>query len=208
MTLDPRDAKRTGTGFCSAAGAGGVDPARPRNPTGTLALLSAWLHLSRAVYSPLVYSTLLGLHSALRWVVLALALVTLFRAMVERRRSVGLLAVDRRLTLALTVVLDIEVTLGLVLYLVYGRLGALMANPGGLMADPGLRFWTVEHGGMMLAALVLAHVGRVAVRRAKRASEAYRSILLYYGIATVLILLAIPWPFVRQARPLLRTLWG
>jgi hypothetical protein len=56
----------------------------------------------------------------------------------------------------------------------------------------------------MLVAIVVAHVGRVLGRKATSADSKKMKLFVCYGIATVLMCIAIPWPGLRAGRPLFR----
>jgi membrane protein DedA with SNARE-associated domain len=76
---------------------------------------------------------------------------------------------------------------------------------GNNMKDPAARFFTMEHLSMMLIAWILVHVGRAAVKRANTDAAKHKKSLIFFGIALVLILASIPWPFREAiARPLFR----
>ncbi len=151
-------------------------------------------------------SILLLVHSWLRWLVVALAVATVGRAVrgwVGRRsRS----ALDDRLGRLFVIALDGQVLLGVVLYLFVSPMttGAFRV-PGTIMANAALRFWVVEHPFAMLAALALAHVGRVRIRRATEAPARHRVAAVFFGLALLLLLVGVPWPFMPTARPLWRS---
>jgi hypothetical protein len=67
-----------------------------------------------------------------------------------------------------------------------------------------LRFWTVEHPVVMVAAVVLAHVGRVLAGKATDADKKRKRLLICFGLALLLMLLRTPWPGMANARPLFR----
>jgi hypothetical protein len=81
---------------------------------------------------------------------------------------------------------------------------AIRANFSVAMKDPVARFWAVEHLTTMLVAIVVAHVGRVLGRKATSADSKKMKLFVCYGIATVLMCIAIPWPGLRAGRPLFR----
>ena len=72
------------------------------------------------------------------------------------------------------------------------------------MRDPVARFWAVEHISSMLVAIVLVHVGRVLARKAATPGAKRMRLLICFGIATVLMLAATPWPGMATGRPLFR----
>ena len=101
--------------------------------------------------------------------------------------------------------LDIQMLLGLLLYLVLSPFTAeAMKDFGAAMRNPGLRFFAVEHVVLMLAAVVLAHLGRALARKAKSPAVMRHRRFLCFGLATLAMLIAIPWPGLPNGRPLFR----
>jgi hypothetical protein len=139
-----------------------------------------------------MYSTVLLIHSWVRWLALAAGIgATTTRT--ERWALVAMIA------------LDVQLLLGLLLYLVVSpNMAEIRAHFGEAMKNGQLRFWAVEHLTAMFVAVILAHVGRVLARGA-RTPEAMRTrILICFGIATLLMLIGIPWPGLSYGRPLFR----
>jgi hypothetical protein len=63
----------------------------------------------------------------------------------------------------------------------------------------------MEHLTMMLLAWVLVHIGRASVKRATADAIKHKRMLIFFGIAIILILASIPWPFREAiARPFFR----
>lgn len=148
--------------------------------------------------------TVLVLHNILRWAVLLFGLWTLFSAMSGIVSKRNYTAADSRSNFLFMLSCDIQFVLGLVLFysnLWFDRLKDLGNN----MKDPTSRFFTLEHSLLMIIALILVHVGRVSVKKATTPAAKHKRTLLFFGLAIVLILAAIPWPFREAiARPLLR----
>jgi hypothetical protein len=67
------------------------------------------------------------------------------------------------------------------------------------MKDAMTRYWTVEHSVMMLFAIILITVGHSRSKKAKDAMNKHRAIALYYGLAVLVIIVAI----YQSGRPLL-----
>ena len=66
------------------------------------------------------------------------------------------------------------------------------------MKNGAMRFFAMEHALMMIIAWLLVHVGRSMVKRADTDAQKHKRSLIFYGIALLIILAMIPWPF-RQA---------
>ena len=100
---------------------------------------------------------------------------------------------------------DLQVFFGLVLYFGLSPFTKeAMANVSLAMGNPALRFWAVEHAGGMFAAVVLVRMGRVLAANAASPSTARKRRLTCFAIATLGMLLSIPWPGLANGRPLFR----
>lgn len=149
--------------------------------------------------------TILVLHNILRWAILLFGLWTLLNAIsgVMSKRPYSLN--DNRSNLFFMIGCDIQLLLGLVLYFSNSWFDKLKGGMGPVMKNGLDRFFTVEHSLMMIIAWILVHVGRTSVKRASTDAAKHRKMLLFFGLALLLILAAIPWPFRTEiARPLLR----
>src|SRR5262245_57766291 len=101
-----------------------------------------------------MYSLLLGLHSWIRWLALVAAVGTAFAALRGQVHGDG--SVADRWGLFAMAALDLQMLLGLALYLVFSpNMRPILENFGGAMKDPALRFWAVEHVTAMFGAIVL-----------------------------------------------------
>jgi uncharacterized membrane protein len=79
-----------------------------------------------------------------------------------------------------------------------------MRNLAAAMQIPAARFFTVEHAVGMIVAIALIHIGRVKIRKAVEPARKHRAAMMFFGIALVIIIIAIPWPGLPVARPLFR----
>lgn len=146
-----------------------------------------------------MYTAVLVIHNWIRWVALVAAIGATFAAF--RRQAA---AADRWGLIAM-MTLDIQMLLGLMLYLVVSpNMQAILANFGGAMKDPTARFWAVEHITLMFGALIAAHVGRVLARKASRPEARRMVVMIAFGLASLLMIVGMPWPGRPGGRPLLR----
>ena len=152
-----------------------------------------------------MYTTVLALHSWIRWIALIAAVGTTLAAL--RGKVAGANSLADRWGMVAMMVLDTQMLLGLLLYFVLSpNTKAIMENFGAAMKDPALRFWAVEHTVTMFAAIALAHVGRVLARKAASPVAKRTRLLICFGLATVLIILGMPWPGRPGGRVLFRGL--
>lgn len=162
-----------------------------------------------------MYSACLTAHSLLRWAVILSGLVAALRAWQAASPRNG-----ARRTVAgetprpparpsawgavFTVLFDVQVLLGLILYLFLSPVTTVaMHHMGAVMSSDVLRFWTIEHPAGMLAALTLAHIGRAKARRASDDRRQRRRAAIYFTLAVLIVILTTPWPFLPYGRPLL-----
>ncbi|HQY12295.1 MAG: hypothetical protein KTQ13_07575 [Ferruginibacter sp.] len=137
----------------------------------------------------------LVIHSILRWAVLILglwAVLSALSAVVSKREY---RSSDNKVNLFFMISCDIQLLLGLILYFTGMWFEKVKSGMGAVMKDPTERFFAVEHALMMLIAWLLVHVGRTMVKRADTDAQKHKRTLIYFGIALVIILAMIPWPF-------------
>jgi heme A synthase len=151
-----------------------------------------------------MYTLVLLLHSWLRWAALVAGVAATVTSFSDRSESTARSRADMW-GLVLMMVLDIQMLLGLLLYLVLSPFTAeAMRDFGAAMKNPGLRFFAVEHVTLMLGSVVLVHVGRVMARKAKTPDARRMRMTMCFGLATLLMILGIPWPGMASGRPLFR----
>jgi hypothetical protein len=147
-----------------------------------------------------MYPVVLFLHSWVRWIVAIAAVAAVTRAFYGWLGKKGWTSLDDQLGLLFSTSLDVQVLLGLILYFFLSPLTqAAFKNLGAAMSDATLRFFTVEHISFMIVAVVLAHIGRALSKKAAEAAAKHRLAAILFGLATLAILIGIPW-----SRPLFR----
>jgi hypothetical protein len=152
-----------------------------------------------------MYSPLLFLHSWLRWAVILTGLFAVVRALTGGKGDRAWTPADARPGLFFIISLDLQLLIGLALYLVFSpTVQAAFGNIGAAMKDSAYRFYVVEHLAGMIVAIALAHIGRAKSKKAATDAARFKSAGIFYAIALVIILLSIPWPGTAAARPLLR----
>lgn len=138
---------------------------------------------------------LLHLHSVLRWVILVLLLMAIFKSLGAGNKPFT--DSHKKAGLFLMIAVDIELLIGLVQYFTGGfGFHAIQINGmGATMKDPVMRFFAVEHIAMMLIAVVLVHVGKSFAKKNISDRKKHRKTVLFYVLALIVMLAAIPWPF-------------
>lgn len=144
-----------------------------------------------------MYTTLFGLHSGLRYIVLLLIAVALVFSVIGLFAKKPYSEMNRKVNLFAMIFTHTQFLVGLVLYFFSPLVN--YSDMATAMKDSVQRYWTVEHLVMMLFAVVLITIGHARAKRAKDALNKHRSIALYYGLAILVIVVAIN----QSGRPIL-----
>jgi len=63
-----------------------------------------------------------------------------------------------------------------------------------VMKNATARFFTVEHISMMILAIILISIGYISAKKAVDGSRKFKKTFIFFLIALLLVLVAIPWP--------------
>ena len=122
------------------------------------------------------------LHSALRWVLLAVLVWTVIRAIIGRRtEGTAFSAQQAKLGLITMILMHTQLLLGLALYMM--KMGDLS------------RFFAMEHPMIMVLAIVAGTFGHILTKKAEGDQAKWRKQSTWMSIALLLLLAGIPWPF-------------
>jgi len=75
---------------------------------------------------------------------------------------------------------------------------------GESMKRADTRFYAVEHISAMFIAIALSHIGRILARKATSTAAKRMRLLVTFGLATILIIVGMPWPGRPGGRDLFR----
>jgi hypothetical protein len=157
-----------------------------------------------------VYEALLVAHSFVRWWVLAACALTALRGLGAGRVGGAWTARDQGVARAFVASVDLQVLLGMSLYFGVSPLAraarALWSKEGfaALWSEPMLRFVGVVHPLLALTAAAVAHAAWIAVRRSEGARERHARLGWGAALSALLLLAAVPWPFLGHERPWFR----
>lgn len=137
------------------------------------------------------------IHSTLRWLVLIVAVYAIARAFMGMSSKSYYTIADDKAGLMLTIVCDLQLLLGLVLYFVGGKGFKLFqgGDMGFVMKNAFTRFFAVEHILMMIIAIAIIHIGRARTKKGISDQSKHKSAFIFYLIGLLIILASIPWPF-------------
>jgi hypothetical protein len=139
---------------------------------------------------------ILHLHNVLRWAVLLFGVLTLFTAMRGLNGRREFTNGDKRTALYFLISCDLQLLLGLFLYFTRGYFSNFTNGAiGEVMKSPASRFWTIEHGPVMILAIVLVHIGYAATKGTRPNVRKFRSLFWFTLFALIIFAVTIPWPF-------------
>jgi hypothetical protein len=141
------------------------------------------------------YAILLLIHSWVRWLFLAALLYAIGKAWYGwLRGSISYTKGDTMLR-GMTVGLNhLQILLGFVLYFQSPLIEYLRSDMQSGLQIPEVAFFGVMHITLMLIAAVVLTIGGAKARRGTTDATKFRTVAIYFTIAIVLILLALPTP--------------
>nr|WKN38184.1 cytochrome B [Tunicatimonas sp. TK19036] len=148
-----------------------------------------------------MYTGLLHLHSALRYIVVILVIFAIIKAFTGWTGNKPFTEGDRKLGLFALISVHVQLIIGLILYFVSPVVQSALNDMGSAMQNPELRFWAVEHIATNIIGIALITVGYSTAKRATSDTVKFKRIAIYYLIGFIIIMTAIPWPFMRVPRP-------
>ncbi len=141
-----------------------------------------------------MYPVFLSIHHYLSWgvvLVLILAAGKAWKSLLFKNRWTS---TDTILASLLTVGADLQLLLGIVLYAALSPVTRQAFNNfGAAIADPGIRFFAVEHIAMMVVAVIILYIVKSRVRKAQFNARKHRMSAIWYTVALALVLFSIPW---------------
>lgn len=142
-----------------------------------------------------MYPHLLATHNLLRWVFLVFILISLVQAYsgwLGNRPYTKIANLFKTLTVS---TIHLQLIIGVILYFVSPLVAEFLGNMGGSMKNKDLRFFGMEHAVMMLLAVVCVTIGSAKSKRQPNDAAKYKTIAIWFTIALVLILVAVPSEF-------------
>lgn len=154
-----------------------------------------------------IYTALLIFHNFTRWLVLAIGLWATMRLWLGWRTGRAWQPADRAGLRLFAWAISIQCILGLGMYLspnTFVNASITTLDFAVIMKNSVLRFFVLEHPLQMFIAIGLSHWCNWYLKRVQPdALRLKRGALIMLGVMLI-ILTAIPWPFLYLARPWLR----
>ena len=142
----------------------------------------------------------LAIHNLLRWAILIMAIYALYNTIRGWIKKSAWTQTAQKSLAFFSISLDIQLLTGLMLYFIFSDLTkAAFADFSGMMSNPIIRFFTLEHSLLMILAVVGGHLASAAGKKELPDLQKFRRTTFLLAITLFAILTAIPW----TTRPLL-----
>lgn len=151
-----------------------------------------------------MYLFLLSVHAVVRWLVLLSVLVALGRGVRGWRGRRSFTRIDNTARHLTATFAHVQLLIGYTLYFVSPLVAAFRAGAQPHPAN-ALRFFGWLHPLLMTVVVVLLTIGSSAAKRQPTDPAKFRTLVIWFAGALLVLLIAIPWPFSPLAqRPYLR----
>lgn len=130
-------------------------------------------------------------HSALRWIVLALLVISILVFLKKWLSKSQYTKKDNLLALFTVEGIHIQFLLGLILYFISPKVVFQVES----MKNTLMRFYLLEHSLLMILAVGLISIGYSLSKKTSQSDKKFKKLFIFFLITLVLILLAIPWPW-------------
>lgn len=145
-----------------------------------------------------MYQGINDLHSSLRYVVVILLLIAVINAILGWTGKKVYTTGDNKLSLFAMVFCHIQLLVGIAMYFLSPVVEVGLSDMGSAMQDPQVRFFTVEHGLMMILAIALITIGRSTSKKQATDNGKFKRVAIFYGLGLLIIFAMIPWPFLKD----------
>lgn len=134
------------------------------------------------------------LHSGWAYIALLVLIVAVINAAMGFFSDKEFKEKDLRIPLFTLIVFHLQLIIGLIGYYTSNYYDTMRTvGMGEVMKQPELRLMLVEHPIMMILAIILITMGFSKHKKQQTDKGRFKTILLYYGIALLLVLSRIPW---------------
>lgn len=142
-----------------------------------------------------MYQVLLFLHSIFRWLVLVSLAYSIYRAYRGYTLQTTFTKTDNAIRHWTATIAHIQLIIGMVLYFKSPLVKYFWSQSSDSIPVKELTFFSLVHVVLMLLSIIIITVGSALAKRKPDDRAAFKTILICYSIALIIIFIAIPWPF-------------
>lgn len=138
-----------------------------------------------------MYTGLLHTHSALRYIILIVLVLAVFKAISGWQQKSNFGKLEDKLAFFSMIFIHLQLVIGLILYFVSPKV--MLSDMATAMKIPAIRYFTVEHLLMMLIVVALVTIGRISSKKKSHEYLKHKTNAIYFGLALLLILVTVYW---------------
>lgn len=142
-----------------------------------------------------MYTTLLFCHSILRWFVLGSLLYSIFIAYRGYSLQLSFTKKDNLIRHWTATIAHIQLIFGILIYVQSPIVKYFWANFATAIQNIDAAFFGLIHILLMLVSIVLITIGSALAKRKESDGDKFKTMLVWFSIALLIIFIAIPWPF-------------
>ncbi|HEX7869169.1 MAG TPA: hypothetical protein VF455_03565 [Chryseobacterium sp.] len=143
----------------------------------------------------MMYQTITFLHSTFRWLVLLSLLYSIFKACKGYFQQKEFTKTDNSVRHWTATIAHVQLVLGITLYSQSPIIKYFWKNFTEAKESFDLIFFGLIHIFLMLFSIILITIGSSISKRKSNDKEKFKTMLVYFSIALLIIFIAIPWPF-------------
>jgi hypothetical protein len=153
-----------------------------------------------------MYPVLLIIHSGFRWVVLLSVLYGIFRGLSGWFGDTSFTKSDNSVRHITATIAHIQLLIGYILYFNSPVISYFRAHYDEASKQFDFLFFGLIHIVLMTLAIVFITIGSSVSKRMDTDRQKFKTMAIWFSLALIIILIAIPWPFSPFAnRPYLRS---
>ena len=142
-----------------------------------------------------MYSSILFFHSLFRWLVLVSLGYAIIRAYEGYTRNRPFSNIDNSVRHWTATLAHVQLVLGFTLYFTSPIIKYFFAHFRQEIGRIDLTFFGLIHSLCMFIAIIIITIGSALAKRKPTDTEKFKTMLVWFSLALVLIFVAIPWPF-------------
>lgn len=142
-----------------------------------------------------MFSTILALHSLVRWLILICLFFAVFRAFNGLFSKKAFSRFDHLMGQWTTIIVYVQLFLGLWLYATSPIVEYFLHNFKESIHQRDSRFFGMEHIVVMALATIMITIGSIKTKQQSTDHEKYKAMATWYTIGLIMILSSIPWTF-------------
>lgn len=142
-----------------------------------------------------MYAIFLSIHSWIRWVVLICLVISVIKAYLGLRGATAFSSIDNALRHWTATAAHIQLVVGIIIYTQSPLVSFFWKNLDVAVHDSEILFFGLIHIAFMFLSIVLVTIGSALAKRRNTDPEKFKTVFVWFIIALLLILIAIPWPF-------------